>query len=175
MTTIQTLASGTQVGDFPASPTGSLYRYALVRGDMTTFSDDLSDLVGAIIPGYSASIEDDAALLARWQCAAATAPKVQQLLAAGEGLDPAQESEDVLTAIFTDRALPLPADLIHGQWEHRVPLVLLATDYDPFTAAARPSGNVRFIDSSTERSFLRSLADLGLLSFYTHDPVRVTV
>lgn len=173
MTTTQTLASGTP-GEFPASPTGSLFRYALVRGEMTTFSDDLSDLVGAVIPGYSAATGDEAALLARWQCAAATATELQQLIAAGEGLNPAAEPEDVLTAIFTDRALPLPAEAIAGRWDHRVPLVLLSTDYEPFTAAAKPSGNVRFIDSSTERAFLRSLADLGVLSFYTHEPVRVT-
>lgn len=168
MTTIHTLASGGPVDEFPVSPTGSLFRYALVRGEATVFSDHLSDLVGAVIPGYSAATDDEAALLARWQCAAATATEVQQLIAAGEGLDPSVESEDVLTAVFTDRALPLPAELVGERWEHRVPLVLLATDYEPFTPAAKPSGNVRFIDSSTERAFLRSLADLGVLSFYTH-------
>lgn len=173
MTTTQTLVSGQPVDEFPVSPTGSLFRYALVRGEMTSFSDDLSDLVGAVIPGYSSLIDDEAALLARWQCSAATATQVQQLIAAGEGLDPAVESEDVLTAVFTDRANPLPVELVGASWDHPVPLVLLATDYEPFTSAARPSGNVRFIDSSTERAFLRSLADLGVLSFYTHDPVRV--
>lgn len=172
MTTTQTLASGAP-GDFPISPTGNLFRYALVRGEMTTFSDTLSDLVGAIIPGYSAATDDEAALLARWQCAAATATELQQLIAAGEGLDPAAESEDVLTAIFTDRAMPVPVETIADRWDHRVPLVLLATDYEPFTPVAKPSGNVRFIDSSTERAFLRSLSDLGVLSFYTHEPVRV--
>lgn len=175
MTTIHTLASGTPVDEFPESPTGGLFRYALVRGDSATFSDHLSDLVGAVIPGYSAVTDDESALLARWQCAAATATEVQQLIAAGEGLDPSLESEDVLTAIFTDRALPLPVEATASRWEHRVPLVLLATDYEPFTPAAKPSGNVRFIDSSTERAFLRSLADLGVLAFYTHDPVRVAV
>ncbi len=173
MSTVQTLASGAPVGEHPVSPTGTPYRYALVRGDVTTFSDSLSDLVGAIIPGYSSSIDDEAALLARWQCAARTATDLQQLFATGEGLDPAGESEEVLTVLFTDRALVAPMGLVGPVWSHRVPLVVLATDYEPFTNVPRPSGNVRFIDSSTERAFLRSLADLGVCHFFTQDPVLV--
>jgi hypothetical protein len=170
MATTQTISSGQSAGEFPASLTGSLFRFALVRGETTTFSDSTSDLVGAIIPGYELSTGDDEALIARWQCAAATATQVQQLMAAAAGLDPGAEDEPTLTAIFTDRASPLPAgSLTGGAWDHEVPLVLLATDYQPFTGAPAPRGNALFIDSSTERAFLRTLSVLGVCEFYARD------
>lgn len=170
MAVTQTISSGQSVSQFPANPSGSLYRFALVRGETTTFSDSVSDLVGAIIPGYGAGTGDEEALIARWQCAAATATQVQQLIAAGAGLDPAAEDEPTLTAIFADRAGPLPAgSLTGGAWGHEVPLVLLATDYEPFTSVPAPRGNVLFIDSSTERAFLRTLAALGACEFYARD------
>lgn len=173
MSVTQTISSGRSVGEFPDSPTGNLFRHALVRGEVTTFSDTLTDLIGAVLPGYG-TLSDDDALTARWQCAAATATQVQQLLAAGADLDPAAESEDTLTAIFTDRALPLPVGLVPATgWNHPVRLVLLATDFAPFTDTLPPQGNVELFDPSTERSFLRSLASLGLAQFYTHDTVTV--
>lgn len=170
MTMTQTLASGAPVDEFPVSPSGAAFRYALVRGEMATFADTLPDLIGALLPGYTA-LSDDDAQIARWQCAAATATQVQQMMAAALDLDPSAESEDTLTAIFADRAMPVPADAIGDRWDHRVPLVLLATDYAPFTAEPRPQGNVQFIDSGTERAFLSSLAGLGVLAFYAHDDV----
>ncbi len=171
MAVTQTISSGQPAGTFPVSPTGAAHRFALVRGETTTFSDSMADLVGSIIPGYGATTDDETALLERWQCAAATATGVQQLFAAAEALDPAVETEDILTAIFTDRANPLPqAALTAGAWTHPVPLVLLATDYEPFTSAPAPRGNVVFIDSSTERAFLHTLAALGLCQFYSRDP-----
>ena len=173
MTSIQTLSSGSSVDTFPVSESGGLFRYALVRGDTTTFSDHLSDLVGAILPGYSSATEDEAAMLVRWQCAARTATDLQQMFAAAGELDPTVESEDVLTAVFADRANPVPSELIGPSWDHRVPLVLLATDYEPFTTARRPSGNVVFVDPSTERAFLRSLADVGVCAFYSRDVAMV--
>jgi hypothetical protein len=167
MAVTQTISSGAIDAEFPTTPAGAPFRFALVRGETTTFSDSMSDLVGAIIPGYGAGLGDDEALIARWQCAAATATEVQQLLAAASDLNPADESEDVLTAIFADRANPLPGgSLPDGTWNREPSLVLLATDYAPFTAAPAPNGNVLFVDSSTERAFLRSLTALGVFVFY---------
>ncbi len=148
-------------------------RFALVRGADTTFSESTTDLVEVVLPGYTA-LDDDAAMLARWECAAATATELQQLLAAANDLDPATESEDTLTAIFTDRANPLPDGSLDGagEWTHPVPLVLLATDYAPFTEVPAPHGNVQFLDSSTEGAFLRTLSALGVHQFYAHEPAR---
>lgn len=169
MAVTQTISSGPSAGSFPTNDTGSSYRFALVRGEVSTFSDDLADLVEAIIPGY-AVLDNDEALIARWQCAAATATQVQELLAVANDLNPGTESEDVLTAIFTDRANPLPeGSLTAGAWEHRVPLVLLATDYEPFTSTPAPTGKVQFVDPFSDRAFLNTLAQLGLCQFYTHD------
>lgn len=170
MPVLQTISSGQSATEFPVSPTGEPFRFALVRGDTTVFSDSVTDLVAAVIPGYGQVADDEDALLARWRCAAATATEVQQLMAAGHDLDPAVESEETLTAIFTDRADTLPDGVLTGSWTHDVPLVLLATDYEPFTPKPRPQGNIIWVDSSTERSFLGSLVGLGVAQFYAHEP-----
>lgn len=173
MTITQTINSGRSTDAFPFSPTGALHRFALVRGEMTVFSDDMSDLIGSVIPGYAGlSLED--ATIERWKCAAATATDLQQLMAAAGGLDVAVESEDVLTAIFTDRANALPdGSLTAGEWTHQVPLILVATDYQPFTSALAPNGNVQFLDPSSERAFLVTLAQTGVWQFYTHDAITI--
>lgn len=168
MSVTQTISSGRPVADFPSSPDGEPFRYALVRGEVTTFADSLTDLVGVVLPGYAA-LSDDAALLARWQCAAKTATEIQQMIAAAAGLDPSRESEDVLTAIFHDRAEPLPDVVPAAGWDHPVRLILLATDYAPFTDSPAPTGNVELVDPSTEREFLTGLASLGVVQLYSRN------
>ena len=54
------------------------------------------------------------------------------------------------------------------QWRWDVLLVLIATDYAPFTDVARPAGNVVYLDPSTETAHLISLHEAGLVSFLQH-------
>lgn len=158
--------SADQTTDVPTAPAGSRYRYALVRSGLTTFADTLGELIAAVIPNYGAG-DDESAMLARWASLVATVNDVQQLHAAALGLDPGNETEDALTAIFHDRTQPLPRGVVGDRWDHRVPLLLLATDYEPFTDLVPPSGNVTLLDSSTERSYLESLTTLGVAQLYT--------
>lgn len=66
--------------------------------------------------------------------------------------------EDVLTALFSSRSKPHE----DGDWYHDVPLVLIATDYEPYTDRKRPSGKIVWISPETEVTFLRALEVLGL-------------
>lgn len=81
------------------------------------------------------------------------------VVATNEGdFDPEVESEETLTAIFSSRDVFVPTFPV---WEGSFPLVLVATNYYPFTDVPVPAGNVELIDPSNERTLLTSLADLG--------------
>lgn len=146
----------------------------------TVLGETAADLIAALVPGYDDLVDpadaanpDDvraAGLVLRWRTCVATASDVQALICADrakEGrFDPAAMSEEELSALFADKTVPVE-DI--ETWEHRdVPLVLIATDYAPFTDRAPVGGNVLWLDPSDEMAFLRSMANLGLLSFYLH-------
>ena len=61
----------------------------------------------------------------------------------------------------------MPADT----WELTIPLILIATDYEPYTDRVRPVGNVQFVDPANERSFLGSLSDIGAVSLFVREEV----
>jgi hypothetical protein len=151
----------------PPAPVPGPVRYRMTRDARTNEAATLTELVGRLIPGYAALPEgpdgDAAALEARWEQAVATANLVQAVLtvAAVEAGDfhLRGASEDGLTALFADRMNPLDVD----QWTGIVPLVLVATSYSPFTGREPPVGNVRWINPHTERTYLESLAALGVI------------
>ena len=92
---------------------------------------------------------------------------VDQAVKSGD-LDLTGLSDDATTALFCDRTRPFEglagAD---GQWTHHwdlaAPLVLIATDYQPYTHRPTPNGRIVWLDPSTEPSFLRSLDTLGII------------
>ena len=81
--------------------------------------------------------------------------------AATAGHDPRTCTEDELSALFAPHCEG-PA-VQAGVWDDAVPLTLVATDYAPFTDVGAPTGNVRVIDPSDERTFCESLDALGLV------------
>lgn len=165
----------TQVTDQHIREDGTQWPMALVRGDQTVFADTATELVGHLIEGYANLPDTEGgnaqALVARWRTCVATASDVQALICAdraAEGtFDPAAESEEVLTALFSDKTVPVEG---FDTWDlGSVPLVLVATDYEPYTERVAPTGNVLWIDPSDEVAFLHSLTNLGVIQFYTHD------
>jgi hypothetical protein len=44
-----------------------------------------------------------------------------------------------------------------------VPLVLMTSDYVPFTERPAPTGNIFWLDPTTELTYLRSLDRLGVM------------
>lgn len=143
--------------------------YRLTHDSTSHESGSLTDLVGKLVPGYTSmpagSEGDDAALLARWEHAVAVANLVQQVVLGasvkiGE-FDVNIATEDTLTVLFADRINPVGA----GEWTEKVPLVLIASSYAPFTDREPPTGNVRWINPHNERTFLESLAAVGVIEF----------
>ncbi len=131
-----------------------------------------ADLLGALIDGYdrlpAGVAGEPEALQLRWHHAVNVANNVQQTRtaeAANQGqLDLKQLDEADLTLLFADRANPVDVDM----WELAVPLVVLTTDYAPYSSRTPPDGRVVWIDPSDEMRYLRSLGELGLIEFYTY-------
>ena len=138
--------------------------FVMAVDDTVLAAANLTDLVAALPgmePGYAA-LDDDEALLARWRHAVQAAREAQDQLAHDcADFDPASHGSEQLTALFgLDKAVPL--DGLHS-WIEVVPLVLIATDYAPYTTAPAPAGNVLFLNPADERSLLDTLAELGLI------------
>jgi hypothetical protein len=181
-------------------PDGGDYPFLMLHGEEFTGADSRTELVGAMLPGYADLPDspqgDDEAIQQRWEQAVATATEIQTGLLAGAaatgGFDPATIGEDALTAMFQDKDVPftgLPltdpgtAEALSAigdqpseppvtlRWpENLPPLVLVATDYAPYTTAPRPHGNVLMLDPHTETTWLDSLATLGLIQMWLAQP-----
>jgi hypothetical protein len=72
--------------------------------------------------------------------------------------------------VMATKALPFMGRVtddgdIDMDWGYPTPLILMRTDYEPYTSRELPTGNVIFIDSSSEGSFLRSLELLKVCRF----------
>jgi len=179
-------------GTFPAPPHeghGAWPFLLLHAGDAAqhptdislTFADTATELVGVLIPGYDAiphssgsncagsgtpsDADHDEALWLRYGQAVATAALIQQRILAAAvtngDFDPAAAPEDALTALLGDKT-----DVFTGeQWRWNVLLVLIATDYAPFTDVPRPTGRVAYLDPNTETTYLTSLHEAGLVRF----------
>ena len=169
-------AAGTAV--FP-HPAGGDWLYAVLDGSgALTLSDSASELVATAIPGYMNLPEgdagDDEALGMRYDFLVELARRTQQSIVdqavkSGE-LDLAALSDDATTALFADRTQPFDGlPTVDGGWSYQwdlvAPLMLIATDYEPYTGRTVPSGRIVWLDPSTEVSFLRSLHTLGIIEF----------
>lgn len=148
-------------------PHESIWPFLMAHGDQITWADTRSELVGALIDGYDdlADTPDGVAeaTWARYRQAVAVAADVQASIlmdATDSGdFDPEQlaatpEGEAILNALMVERTVPLTE--LAG-WAFEVPIVLIDTDYAPFTEAARPDGRIIWIDPSDESRYLASL------------------
>ncbi|ACV79023.1 hypothetical protein [Nakamurella multipartita] len=176
-------------------PGGDPFPFLMRHGTDLTGAETRTELLGALIPGYAdlpdTQVGHDEALGQRWEQAVATAAAVQAGLVAGATaageFDPAAVGEDVLTALLGDRdqpftGLPIPGPVdepgggdstdegpVSFDWPADLPpLILVATDYAPYTSAPRPHGNVVLLDPHTETTYLDSLAELGLIRLFVH-------
>lgn len=157
----------------PLREDGTQFPFAMSVQDRAIFADTRTELTGQLIEGYDQlttdGTGDEEALWARYKSSVEVANALQQVLAADATekgtFDPSVETEDTLTTMFTDRAERID-DV--GSWDHTVPLVLVATDYAPYTATAKPAGNVLWADPYTETTYLDSLTQLGVVELYVN-------
>ncbi|MET4144342.1 hypothetical protein [Arthrobacter sp. UYCo732] len=159
----------------PVREDGTGYPFALAWEDKAVLAESRTELTAELIEGYAELPEteegDTEALYARYRTSVQIANTLQQVLAANateEGtFDPSLQSEDVLTAIFTDRAEKI--DEI-AEWANTdVPLVLVATEYAPYGTAPKPTGNVLWVDPFTETTFLDTLSEIGIIELIVND------
>lgn len=146
----------------PTKPDGTHYRFEMIYdGDARrAYADTPIDLCGALIHGYADldfgdTAEADAARLAH-------AGRIQvelqaQLNAAGKTTDLDQATRTVLTA--PRHVAPDPG----ASWDADIPLVLLTVDHAPYTDTPVPTGNVIWLDPTTETDLLESLAQADVI------------
>jgi hypothetical protein len=160
-------------------PDGGDWLYAVLDGSgALTLSDSASELVATAIPGYTDLPDGDAghdeALGMRYDFLVELARRTQQSIVdqavkSGE-LDLTAPSDDATTALFADRTQPFDGLVgSTGEWTHHwdlaVPLVLIVSDYQPYTHRPAPTGRIVWLDPSTEVTFLRALDTLGIIEF----------
>ncbi len=188
-------SNGTQVGA-PEHPEGRQWKYVVVAmNGVTYFADSATEIIEATMEGYRElrhdgkngeleyfDVGDDLALIARYDDLVRYATALQESILATaierDGFDPASVSEDVLTALIAERIVPFegipqsdqPEDRsVDIEWNQPVPLVLITTDYLPFTERPVPTGNITWMDPTTELTYLRSLSSIGVISMLTGD------
>ena len=157
----------------PTRPDGSTWPLLLVRGDRVTGADTAGELLAVLIPGYDGIADHDAghdeALWRRYESAVATADELQETLLATAAVhgdfDAARADEATLTALLADKTSPYTGPV----WRQRVPLVLIDTDYEPFTVRPRPDGRVVYLRPAQEHDYLASLAEAGLIQYLVAD------
>jgi hypothetical protein len=190
---IETVNPGTPAPEtsiIPEHPGGGQWAYAATALSGTTyFADSVTEIIEATLPGYvelkyvdnTGDVEffdegNDLALVMRYDDLIGYATGLQESIlntAIESGaFDPTSVSEDVLTALMAERIVPFegiplnddPADVrVNLEWNLEVPLVLLTSDYVPFTERHEPSGNIIWLDPTTELTYLRSLDRLGVM------------
>lgn len=157
----------------PVRPDGTPWPLLLVQGDSVTGADTAGELLAVLIPGYENLPDDDEghdeALWRRYESAVATAAELQETLLAAAAVrgdfDAARAGESTLTALLADKTIPCS----HTEWRFPVPLVLIDTDYTPFTPRPRPEGRVIYLRPAQEHDYLASLAEAGLIQFLVTD------
>ena len=135
--------------------TTDLRRAEKVHG-VTPGANSAAEVLAELIDGY-AELDTEGRLEARLRHAAGVKLRVtaQLVSAAAEPL-PDDERETLLASPWEPPTISV--------WTPPVPLVLFDVFFSPFTARAKPRGNVRWLRPSRERPYLTSLADLGVLS-----------
>jgi len=155
----------------PPYPGDGEWPYAVVTNSGEVFvSDSVSDLVAVGLPGYGdlADNEDgfDDGLVARYEDLLGHAAAFQHTLlseAHERGLVNISDlDDDTLTYLMEERSVPFEGE---SPWECLVPLVLIATDYEPYTERRIPEGNIVWLDPITEVTYLQSLCKVGALRF----------
>jgi hypothetical protein len=136
---------------------------------VTYYAETATEIIDIGILGYAA-MDHDTALITRYDDLVAYADALQGCLVAQaleKGyFDPAAVSEGILTAVMCERLIPYEP-LVDGlplEWPGGLPpLVLIRTDYAPFSDRPVPTGNVIWLDPYTELTYLKSLNSLGVI------------
>lgn len=164
-------------GHNPTRPDGSEWAHVLTLHDgSVVYADTPAEVLDELIPGY-ARLDEPGRRTARIGHAERLAQTAQEsriaASAAAGDLDPTDpEAAGLLILLRAPRSLPLaletedaPGD--PAPWLGDPALILVTTTYAPHSDAAPVAGNVAWLDPSTDHSYLGSLRDTGLFSYWT--------
>lgn len=164
-TVVQNTREGEQAPAAPSHPDGREWAYEMIyaAGDNRAYADTPTDLLDALIDGYS-TLDGTAQAHARISLAQSARVTMQATFIAerGDGLTP--EQRDILNTPQTPHT---------GPWDSLVPLVVLTSDYQPYTDLPRPIGlpgandaltNIAWIDVSTDETLIETLHTLGFIT-----------
>lgn len=165
MTTTMTAES--PVSGTPTRHDGTLHRYELVYAGHTrrVYADTEDALVDVLIPGYHAMNETQ-----RWEARIAYMVRAQVIAQAG--LNAVDAFETLAHATQAILQGPRHEPPVVATWACPVPLILVATYYEPAGPNPRPVSetgmepNVIWVDPSDDMTFLNSLHDIGVISLY---------
>ncbi len=174
----------------PDHPGGRKWQYAAVALDGTTYyADSVTEIIEATLDGYAdlKHVDErgeteffdqgsDLALVRRYDDLVGYATGLQSEIVRTHieerGFDPTSVSEEVLTALFAEKIVPFEGISVSDDpsnpavdvtWNLEVPLVLMTSDYLPFTDRMVPEGNIVWLDPTTELTYLRSLDRIGIM------------
>ncbi|MEO3806412.1 hypothetical protein [Nonomuraea sp. B1E8] len=150
----------------PAAPVrhdGRPYHLEMIYagGARRGYADDAADLVELLAPGYAALATAGERATARVRLAMDLQVRLQARLAAGARLDACGDAERAV--ILGGRHEP-PAP---ARWEAPVPLVLVATFYEPAGPLPRPRGPADlqiWLDPADDWALLTSLHTAGVIT-----------
>lgn len=166
--------SAPEIPEPPVRADGERWAFVCGHGNGLTVADTRTEIVAQVIGDDYPTDDPDEALVSRYGAAVRVASSYQLTLlvrAAEQGtFDPAEMAsrrpfgEDMVNIVMRDRTvavsageLPFDDDGAPTWDDPSLPLVLVATDYGPATDRPRPTGNVAWVDPSTETTFLDSL------------------
>lgn len=154
-------------------PTGPWTFAAVVEAGMF-LAETRTELIAALMgpdAGYlemDADVDNGDRLVARWESLAEAARRAQEAIVSQGAREFDEIPEDVLTTLLTPVAAGAQPKAIGLAWTDELPLLVLATDYVPYTEHAQPTGdNVWFLDPATETTFLAALDRLGAIQMRT--------
>ncbi|GAA3714823.1 hypothetical protein GCM10022224_095580 [Nonomuraea antimicrobica] len=147
----------------PAKDDGRPYRFEMIHagGTRRGYADEPVELVGMLVPGYDGLATGAERAAARVRLALDVQVRLQAWLADEGRLDACGPAERAV--ILGGRHEP-PAPV---RWQAPVPLVLVATYYEPHGALPRPGGPADlqvWLDPADDWSLLTSLHTAGVIT-----------
>lgn len=143
-------------GAAPVRADGTGYPWSVTYQGASVVADTATEAMSALIHCYPA-LDDQQALVARHRFAENVATSLQRVYSGMVSHVPAECSLAKTSPVFT------------RGWFEQCPLVVVATHYQPYTDAVRPTGNVVVIDPSTAVRLLRSVAAAGVIDLREPD------